>query len=95
MPPATALSSRQPPSILWRLLDPRFTPEEWNDAIRGAAGCLEGLPVVACGGDPHRLMADIVSECQFGPDHWCLSRPKRLYYGVVRYLLPDSLARPR
>jgi hypothetical protein len=79
------------PSILWRLLDPRITPKDWTDAIRGAAGCLEGLPVVACGADPRRLMADIVSECQFGPGHWCLSRSKRLYYGFVRYLLPDFL----
>ncbi len=79
------------PSVFWRLLDPRFTQEEWADAIRGAAGCLAGLPAVACGIDPRRVMADVVSESQFGPDHWCLSRSKRLYYGFVRYLLPDFL----
>jgi peptidoglycan/xylan/chitin deacetylase (PgdA/CDA1 family) len=79
------------PSVFWRLLDPGFKPEDWTDAIRGAAGCLDGLPAVACGVEPRRLMADIVSESQFGPDHWCLSRSKRLYYGFVRHLLPDSM----
>jgi peptidoglycan/xylan/chitin deacetylase (PgdA/CDA1 family) len=79
------------PSVFWRLLDPRIEPEDWMNAIRGAAGCLEGLPAVSCGIEPRRLMADIVSESQFGPDHWCLSRSKRLYYGFVRYLLPNFL----
>ena len=79
------------PSVFWRLLDPGFKPEDWMDAIRRAAGCLDGLPAVECGVEPRRLMADIVSESQFGPDHWCLSRSKRLYYGFVRYLLPDYL----
>lgn len=79
------------PSVFWRLLDPRFKPEDWMDAIRGAAGCLEGLPAGAGSTEPRLLMADIVSERQFGPGHWRLSRSKRLYYGFVRYLLPDFL----
>jgi peptidoglycan/xylan/chitin deacetylase (PgdA/CDA1 family) len=79
------------PWVHWRLLDSGFGPDDWTEAIRGAAGRLDGLPAIACGIEPRRLMADIVSECQFGPEHWCLSRPKRIYYGFFRHLFPDSL----
>jgi len=79
------------PWDFWRLLDPRIRPEDWTDAIRGATRCLEGLPAVECGTEPHRVAADILNEIQFGPKHWHLSRLKQLYYRFVRPLLPDFL----
>jgi peptidoglycan/xylan/chitin deacetylase (PgdA/CDA1 family) len=82
------------PWVFWRLLDSRILPEDWMDAIRAAMGCLEGLPVVEHNPEPSHLMADILSEVQFGPDHWRLSRFKQLYYQLVRPLLPDFLRTP-
>ena len=75
----------------WRLLDSRIRPEDWTDAIRAATGCLEGLPAAEHCADSRRMMADILSEIQFGPNHWRLSRIKELYYRLVRPLLPNFL----
>ena len=57
-------------------------------------GCLEGLPVVEHGHEPSCLMADILSEAQFGTNHWRLSRFKQFYYQFVRPLLPSFLRTP-
>ena len=76
------------------MLDPRLQPEDWTEATRAALGCLEGLPVAEHNPEPSRIMADILSEAQFGPEHWRLSRSKRLYYQLVRPLLPGFLRAP-
>jgi len=73
------------------LLDTRFRPEDWEDAIQAATKCLEGLPAVeACAG-PHRLTAAILCETQFGPEHWHLSGFKKLYYRLFRSVLPNPV----
>jgi len=86
-----ASADENQPWGFWRLLDSRIRPEDWTDAIRGATKCLEGLPAVERCAGPHRLTADILSETQFGPEHWRLSRFKRIYYRLVRPLLPNFL----
>jgi peptidoglycan/xylan/chitin deacetylase (PgdA/CDA1 family) len=79
------------PWVFWRLLDSRIGPEDWLAAAAGAMHLLEGLPVAADGTEPSRVVARILSEAQFGPDHWCLSGFKQLYYRRFRSLLPDPV----
>jgi hypothetical protein len=78
------------PWDFWRPLDSRIRREDWTDAIVSSMGRLEGVPAAAPGADPRRAIMDILTESQFGPRHWCLSPSKRLYYRLVRSLLPSS-----
>ena len=74
------------PSLFWRpLLARPPSPEAWEQAIGSAAACLpEGARAASGIGD---LLAATLGEGQFGPGHWRLSRPRRLYY-MVKPLLP-------
>jgi len=82
------------PWVFWRLLDSFIQPKDWMDAVRAAMGCLKGLPVVEHNPEPSHWLADILSEDQFGSDHWRLSRSKQLYYQFVRPVLPGFLHTP-
>ena len=53
-------------------------------------GCLTGVPAAA-NPEPLEAIAAIQSEGQFGPDHWRLSQARRIYYRIVRPLMPASL----
>ena len=79
------------PATFWRVLDERISTEDWAAAAQRAMGELAGLPVVSDGIEPLEVMAAIQSESQFGSDHWRLSRAKRIYYQLVRPILPASL----
>ena len=79
------------PRALWRLLEPQIQPEDWTEAIQAAMGCLEGLPLLEHKPEPSRVMTDILSEAQFGPNHWRMNRSKQIYYQFVRPFLPGFL----
>ena len=74
------------PASFWRpLLEAEPSPEAWEEAARAAA---PRLPEAARGAvDIEGLLAATLGEGQFGPGHWRLSRPRRLYY-LVKPLLP-------
>ena len=74
------------PSSFWRaLLEPTPSAEAWEEAAAAAAGLLpEGARDAA---DIEGLLAATLGEGQFGPGHWRLSPPRRLYY-LVKPLLP-------
>ena len=82
------------PTTFWRLLDTHIQLEDWKEAIQATVECLEGLPVLAYRPEPSRMMKDILSEAQFGANHWRLSRFKQAYYRLVRPLLPGFLHTP-
>ena len=83
-----------PIGSFWRLLDENIQPEEWFEAIRLALGSLSGLPAAEPPVNAEEVMPAILGESQFGPDHWYLSRPKRIYYQYIRPILPSSLRVP-
>ncbi len=85
---ADPFAGQNEPGTFWRILDDRLTAEDWTEAVRASMHALAGVPAAEGGGDPRCVINDILTESQFGPEHWCLSRSKRLYYGVVRSLLP-------
>ena len=65
--------------------------EEWYAAARNAAGILGDLPAARQNTDPIAMIDAILTERQFGDDHWTLSPAKRFYYSVVRPFLPVAL----
>jgi len=82
---------------LWSLNDPcRFwlcQPEPpdaaWQSAIAGALpllGLSPGQP------DIDAILSQTLGEGRFGPDHWSLSLPKRVYY-LLKPFLPRGLTR--
>ncbi len=80
------------PALFWRtLMRPTPTADDWAAAAEGAA---DVLPAAARGGgrDVDSLLLYTLGERQFGPNHWQLSRAKRLYY-LVKPFLPRSLTR--
>lgn len=81
------------PWKLWQLLDADITPEDWQSAIYHALYTIEDLPAMNAGRDLTSLVDSILTERQFGPDHYRLSLAYRLYYNAVRPLLPAA-ARP-
>ena len=76
------------PACFWRfLVDPPPSPELWEAAARRAVA---ELPPAARGGDLGRLLWATLGEGQFGPEHWRLSQPRRLYY-LLKPLLGRGL----
>lgn len=73
-------------ATFWQLLiEPRIDEVEWESAVRAAA--LNLPPQSAAGSRDHdRLLSWILGEEIFGHDRWQLSRAKRLYYELKRYL---------
>jgi hypothetical protein len=74
------------PSRFWRPLLGHSVPgEAWEQAATAAATFLpEGARAPA---GLHGLLAATLGEGQFGPGHWHLSSPRRVYY-LVKPLLP-------
>jgi hypothetical protein len=98
MPPDSGaidrLSRENQPWDFWRLLEPDIRQQDWVEAMRGAAGCLAGLPALERDVSSDRFVADILSETQFGPGHWHLSRLKHIYYRFFRPFLPGFVRVP-
>ena len=78
------------PRAFWGVLDEGIETDDWRTASEHARHCLAGLPVADDGGDPVKVMEQALGEGQFGPRHWQLSRPKRLYY-ALRPVLPEGI----
>jgi len=72
-------------------LSPDVPHEVVQEAAREAADLLPGGRLIFGAGDWAGLMAYVLGEGQFGPAHWRLSRVKRLYYDVLRPLLPRQI----
>lgn len=86
------LYRRNSPQLFWRtLMHPEPTAENWLAAAEAAARVLP--PTARSDGSGiDCLLARTLGEEQFGPDHWRLSRAKRLYY-TLKPLLPRTLTR--
>ncbi len=67
------------PWNFWQVRGISVDEAEWVTAMAAARPCLEGLPV-ASEADPRRIAAAVLTEAQFGPQHFRLSWTKRLYY---------------
>ncbi|MEO5930583.1 MAG: hypothetical protein ABIR47_11675 [Candidatus Kapaibacterium sp.] len=78
------------PWNLWKIFLPGVDEEAWQDAARKAAHVLGNLPASSFGTIDEMLEA-VLMERQFGEDHWRLSLAKRVYYGIVRPILPVSV----
>ena len=82
---------------LWRQNHPRkfwqctqtFSDDLWSEAIKCAVPIL-GLKHTDS--DTDIILEQVLGEGQFGPDHWTLSRIKRLYY-LLKPLLPRTFTR--
>lgn len=86
------LSTKQnQPWSFWGLSKDRFSEDDWRCACREAAWCLAGVPAATCD-DPLDIIPAILTEAQFGPTHWQMSRSKRLYY-TLKPFLPQRLRR--
>lgn len=78
------------PMSFWRpLLSPQPALARWDMAIRRAAVVLPYRARTA-GDRIERLLEATLGEGQFGPDHWRLSRARRLYY-LLKPLIPRPL----
>ncbi len=75
------------PWTFWKLVGDQMVEGDWLVAGQRALSCLESLALLDREVSPLKIASAILSEGQFGPDHWRLSRAKRLYYGV-RAVLP-------
>ena len=82
------LWSQNHPRGFWRC-SPEFGEELWKEAIESA------IPLLALKQQPvdlDRLLELVLGEGQFGPNHWMLSRTKRIYY-LLKPLLPRAFTR--
>jgi len=81
------LWSRNGPDQFW-LCDPAISNRHWQDAFQ------KSLPILGLAGGTTtgELLAFTLGESRFGPGHWSLSLPKRLYYDL-KPILPRSLIR--
>ncbi len=84
----TNLWSPNHPRNFW-LCEPQPSDEAWQAAIAAALPVL-GLPLAQA--DVDTVLALILGEGRFGPDHWTMSLPKRVYY-LLKPLLPRQLTR--
>jgi hypothetical protein len=80
------------PDRFWRLLvESGPAHEEWVEAVRRAAVVLPAA-ALARGDAIESILAQTLGEGQFGPDHWQLGRPKRVY-NALKPILPRTLTR--
>jgi len=76
------------PARFW-LCQPDLPEELWQDAIR------KSIPIMGLANDRsdiESLLALTLGEGCFGPDHWSLSLPKKVYY-LLKPILPRFLTR--
>lgn len=81
-----ALARANTPQALWRLLDESISDDRWREAAAIALPELGDLPARSAG-DAGAVVDAILTESQFGPEHWKLSTARRGYY-AIRPLLP-------
>lgn len=79
------------PKSFWKLLNQQITEEDWQLAGKASFHHLAGLPVSLESGNLSAIICDILSENQFGPEHWRLKPDRRMYYSFLRPLLPDKV----
>ena len=72
-------------SAFWGM-PPEVSNEIMQEAVRQAAEILPHGDQIFEASGWEGLMEHILGEGQFGPDHWQLSRPKRLYYELRPFL---------
>lgn len=82
------LWSANHPRHFWQTV-PDLPEELWQAAI---AEALPALGLTSAARDVDSILALTLGEARFGPDHWRLSLPKRVYY-LVKPLLPRPLTR--
>ncbi len=73
------------PRNFWQI-QPDLSDDVWQNAIAGAFPSL-GLNIERP--DVDTILALTLGEARFGPDHWRLSLPKRIYY-ILKPLLPSA-----
>jgi len=84
----TNLWSTNTPATFWQCR-PNPSEEQWQAAIQRAA------PILNLGVQPADidvLLALVLGEAQFGPNHWRLSSAKRLYY-LLKPVFPRTFTR--
>ncbi len=84
----TSLWSSNTTAHFWRC-ETAISDSEWEAAIRKATPVL-GLTVPPA--DTETLLALVLGEAQFGPDHWRLGLVKRLYY-MLKPVLPRTVTK--
>ncbi len=88
LPAGVELYRGNHPARFWRLLVESEPPAAlWEAAAHEAT---VELPPAARRGDLDHLLWATLGEGQFGPDHWHLSQPRRLYY-LLKPLLVRGL----
>ena len=81
------LWSQNTPEKFW-FCEPPVPDQYWQEAIRRSIHLLDLTGNV----DIDELLALTLGEGRFGPNHWSLSLPKRLYY-ALKPVLPRVLIR--
>jgi hypothetical protein len=84
----TNLWSPNHPRNFW-MCEPPPSDDTWQAAI---AAALPGLGLSLAQPDMDAVLALILGEGRFGPDHWSLSLSKRVYY-LLKPVLPRRLTR--
>ncbi len=82
------LWSSNHPACFW-LCQPDVSQDQWAVAIQRSLPVL-GLPLPT--DEVDQVLASVLGEGQFGPDHWRLSPARRWYY-KVKPLMPRTLTR--
>lgn len=77
------------PAAFWKLLEKNISPEDWSDAAQQAMTCLGALNPAHSSAGPSEVPALILGEGHFGPNHWRMSRTRRLYY-TLRPIVPAA-----
>ena len=88
MPMNTNLWTANHPRRVWQC-QPDLPDKVWQIALVNALPALELADVPP---DTDTLLALTLGEARFGPEHWTLSFPKRMYY-LLKPILPRALTR--
>lgn len=88
MPMNTNLWTTNHPRHVWQC-EPDVSDKIWQTALVNALPALELTDVPP---DTDSLLAMTLGESRFGPGHWTLSFPKRMYY-LLKPVLPRALTR--
>jgi peptidoglycan/xylan/chitin deacetylase (PgdA/CDA1 family) len=84
----TNLWTANHPRHVWQC-EPDLSDKSWQTALINALPALELTDVPP---DTDALLALTLGEARFGPGHWTLSFPKRMYY-LLKPVLPRALTR--
>jgi len=78
-------AERNHPSRFWRIADPRFSDEDWENAYRLVVG-----KIFAFEGSLLNYISWLLMEQQFDSEHWTLSHSMRLFYRLKPFI-PRSI----